>query len=582
MSKRHARNRVKPGVINWRHLFAIAVMGAVFTALVARAAYIQVISPDRLRQEGDNRSLRVTSTQVPRGLITDRNGEELAVSVPVDAIYADPKVVLDKGGLQDKRRWQALAEVLGTDAHDLMDKISSDPSRRFVYLQRQVTPAMAHYVKELKIPGIGLKRESKRYYPTGEVDAHIIGFTNIDDHGLEGIERTYDDLLTGTPGKRKVRKDGLGRVVESLGTLQAAEKPQELQLTIDQRIQALAYRELKKAVSYYEATSGSVVVVDVPTGEVLAMANVPSYNPNNRTDVKAYQLRNRAITDVFEPGSTAKPLAMMAALDNGAVKLDQKIDTNPGWMRLGGRRVQDHRNLGVIDLTTIIEKSSNMGIAKLALALPKEELLGTYTKFGFGSETGIDLVGESAGLFQYDRPRWSEFELATLAFGYSISVTPAQLARAYATLGNEGRRLPLSIIKGLPHPPAEQVVKPKVAREVLHMMESVVRPGGTAPKAAVPGYRVAGKTGTARKAVAGGYGNEYVASFAGLAPASHPKLAIVVMINEPSGDLYYGGDVAAPVFSSVMGGALSLLNVTPDAITPDMRVAASDKEMHRG
>ncbi|EKE71457.1 peptidoglycan glycosyltransferase FtsI [Gallaecimonas xiamenensis] len=579
---RHARNRVKPGVINWRHLFAIVLMGAVFTALVVRAAYIQVISPDRLRQQGDLRSLRVTSTQVPRGIITDRNGEELAVSVPVDAIYADPKVVLEKGGLQDKRRWQALAEVLGGDAKELMGKISADPKRRFVYLQRQVTPAMAHYVKALKIPGIGLKRESKRYYPTGEVDAHLIGFTNIDDHGLEGIERTYDDLLTGLPGKRQVRKDGLGRVVESLGTLQVAEKPQDIQLTIDQRIQALAYRELKKTVNYFEATSGSVVVVDVATGEVLAMANVPSYNPNNRSDVKTYQLRNRAITDVFEPGSTAKPLAMMAALDAGAVKPDQKIDTNPGWMRLGGRRVKDHRNLGVIDLTTIIEKSSNMGIAKLALSISKDELLGTFTKFGFGSETGIDLVGESSGIFKYDRPRWSEFELATLAFGYSISVTPVQLARAYATLGNEGRRLPLSIIKGLPQPTAEQVVKPKVAREVLHMMESVVRPGGTATVAAVPGYRVAGKTGTARKAVAGGYGNEYVASFAGVAPVSNPKLAIVVMINEPSGDQYYGSEVAAPVFSSVMGGALSLLNVMPDAITPDMRVAAVDKEVPRG
>lgn len=579
---RHARNRIKPGVINWRHLFAIGLMGAVFAALVVRAAYIQVISPDRLRQQGDLRSLRVTSTQVPRGLITDRNGEELAVSVPVDAIYADPKVVLEKGGLQDKRRWQALAEVLGSDAKELMDKISSDPQRRFVYLQRQVTPAMAHYVKELKIPGIGLKRESKRYYPTGEVDAHIIGFTNIDDHGLEGIERTYDDLLTGQPGKRKVRKDGLGRVVESLGTLQVAEKPQNIQLTIDQRIQSLAYRELKKAVNYFDATSGSVVVVDVATGEVLAMANAPSYNPNNRSNVKPYQLRNRSITDVFEPGSTAKPIAMMAALEAGIVKPNDKVDTNPGWMRLGGRRVQDHSNLGVISLDTILQKSSNMGIAKLALSISKEQLLGTYTKFGFGSQTGIDLVGESSGLFQYDRPRWSEFELATLAFGYSISVTPAQLARAYATLGNYGLRNPLTIIKGLPHLPPEQIVKPQNARAVLHMLESVVEPGGTATKAQVPGYKVAGKTGTARKAVAGGYGNEYVASFAGVAPASHPRLAVVVMINEPQGEQYYGGDVAAPVFSAVMGGALSLLNVMPDAITPDMRVAAVDKEVPRG
>ncbi|WP_115719996.1 peptidoglycan D,D-transpeptidase FtsI family protein [Gallaecimonas mangrovi] len=581
MSK-HARNRIKPGVINWRHLFAIALMGAVFAALVLRAAYIQVISPDRLRQQGDLRSLRVTSTQMPRGEITDRNGEELAISVPVDAIFADPKVVLEKGGLADKRRWQALAQVLGANEKELMNKISSDPTRRFVYLQRQVTPAMAHYVKELKIPGIGLRRESKRYYPTGEVDAHLIGFTSIDDHGLEGIERTYDDLLTGQPGKRRVRKDGLGRVVESLGTLQVAEKPKNIQLTIDQRVQSLAYRELKKAVDYFDATSGSVVVVDVHSGEVLAMASVPSYNPNNRATLKPYELRNRAITDVFEPGSTCKPLAMVAALEAGIVKPGDKVDTNPGWMRLGGRLVSDEHDLGIIPLSTILQKSSNMGIAKLALSISKEQLLGTYTKFGFGSPTGIDLVGESDGIFHYDRPRWSDFELATLAFGYSISVTPAQLARAYATLGNDGLANPLTIIKGMPHLPAEQIIKPKTAREVLHMMESVVAPGGTGVRAAVPGYRVAGKTGTARKAVAGGYGNQYVASFAGVAPVSNPQLAVVVMINEPQGDQYYGSQVAAPVFSSVMGGALSLLNVMPDAITPDMRVAAVDKEVPRG
>ncbi|WP_406665926.1 peptidoglycan D,D-transpeptidase FtsI family protein [Gallaecimonas sp. GXIMD1310] len=580
---RHARNKLKPGIIGWRHLFAIVLMGAVFVALLARAAYIQVLHPDRLREQGDMRSLRITSTQVSRGLITDRNGVDLAISVPVDAVYADPKVVLDKGGLQDRRRWQAMAEVLGTDAHSLMSKISEDPKRRFVYLQRQVTPAMAQYVRELKIPGIGLKHESKRYYPTGEVDAHIIGFTDIDDHGLEGIERTYDDLLTGQPGKRKVRKDGLGRVVESLGVLQPAEKPKNLQLTIDQRIQSLAYRQLKKAVQYFEATSGSVVVVDVPTGEVLAMASVPSFNPNNREDLKPYQLRNRAITDVFEPGSTAKPLAMMAALQDKVVKPGDTVDTNPGWMRLGGRRVADHRNLGVISLSTILEKSSNMGIAKLALSIPKEDLLGTFAAFGFGSKTGLDLVGESSGLFQYDRPRWSDFELATLAFGYSVSVTPVQLARAYATLGNAGRRNPLTIVKGLPKSPPEQIVRPQVAKEVLHMMESVLKPGGTGVRAAVPGYRVAGKTGTARKAVAGGYGNQYVASFAGIAPVSNPRLAVVVMINEPQGDQYYGAEVAAPVFSKVMGGALSLLNVPPDAITPDMRVASlSHKEVPRG
>ncbi|WP_341502922.1 penicillin-binding transpeptidase domain-containing protein [Gallaecimonas sp. GXIMD4217] len=578
---RQARKQTKPGVINWRHLFAIAAMGLVFFALMARAAYIQVVEPDRLRQEGDLRSVRVTSTQVPRGIITDRHGKELAISVPVQAVYADPKVVNKRGGLSDMRRWQALADVLGADRDELVAKVSEDPNRRFVYLQRQVTPVMADYIRKLKIPGVGLKRESKRYYPTGEVDAHVIGFTNIDDHGLEGIERTYDELLTGTNGKRKVRRDGLGRVVESLGQLQAPEKPQDITLTLDQRIQSLAYRELKKAVRYYEATSGSVVVVDVRSGEVLAMANVPSYNPNNRANVKAYQLRNRAITDTFEPGSTVKPLAVVGALEHGSVSFDERVDTSPGWMRLGGSIVKDPRNRGRLDLATILQTSSNMGVAKLALSISKDQLLGTFADFGFGSDTGLGLVGESSGIFHDTRSRWSDFELATLSFGYGLSVTPVQLARAYALLGNNGKRRPLSIIKNGVELPAEQVIDPEVANRVLTMMETVIT-DGSGKKAAVAGYRVAGKTGTSRKAVAGGYGDDYVASFAGVAPVSDPRLAIVVMINEPGGELYYGSQVAAPVFSAVMGGSLQLLNVPPDAATPEMKVAKTTKEDNHG
>ena len=553
-----------PTLLHWRFLVVLCAILVVFVGLGARAAFIQVVSPDQLIQQGDNRTLRTRNEPVHRGLITDRNGEQLAVSVPVRAIWADPKKIAEGDGFSDKRRWQALAEVLGQDVNSLISKVS-DPAKRFVYLQRQVSPAMADYVEQLDLDGIYLRNESRRYYPAGEVSAHVIGFTNVDDQGIEGIEKSYNDWLTGTPGSREIRKDGKGRQVEILNT-EEGKQAHNIQLTIDQRIQALAYKELKWAVNYYKATSASAVVTDVHTGEILALVNSPSFNPNNRQGVSAHRIRNRAVTDAYEPGSSVKPIAVVSALEFGAVKGDTKINTAPGWMHLGGKIVRDGKNYGELDLTDIIRHSSNMGTSKLALAVPKEYLIDMFYNVGLMSDSGANLLGETNGIFN-ERPRWSDFDIATLSFGYGISVTALQLARMYSILGDGGIKRPLSIVKTNQPVESERVISEKVAQQVLQMMESVVNEGGTARKAAVPGYRVAGKTGTSRKAIANGYGDEYVNIFAGVAPVSNPQLAVVILINEPKGDLYYSGDTAAPVFSKVMAGSLQLLNVAPDAKT---------------
>lgn len=558
----HAKSKLKPTLVQWRFFTVLSVVCLVFVGLAVRAAYIQVVDPDMLVAQGDNRTVRTRQSEVHRGLILDRHGEELAVSVPVRAIWADPKIIHQNEALSDNKRWEALSEVLGQETDNLMARVQN-PKKRFVYLQRQVSPAMANYVKQLKIPGVYLRNESRRYYPTGEVSAHLIGFTDVDDRGLEGIERVFEKQLSGTPDTRKIRRDAKGRQVE-LMSQQSGKKPQNIQLTIDQRIQALAYRELKQAVRYYKATSGSAVVANVHTGELLALVNSPSFNPNNRKNASAHRIRNRAITDTFEPGSTVKPLAVLGALEFGSAEVDTVINTNPGWMRVGGSLVQDSRNYGDLDLVGIIQKSSNMGTSKLALSIPKEHFIDLYYDMGLIGDTGTNMLGESAGIF-HDRRRWSDFELATLSFGYGLSVTTLQLARMYTILGSGGMKMPLSIIKQDNTPESERVLSESTARSLVNMMESVVLDGGTGTKAQVPGYRIAGKTGTSRKAVAGGYGEEYVNIFAGLAPVSDPQLAIVILINEPGGDLYYAGDTAAPVFSRVMSGSLQMLNIPPDA-----------------
>lgn len=413
-TKAAKKTKFKANPLSWRFWFVLLLICLIYTGLIARTAYIQIVEPDMLKKQGDMRSLRISEMEVQRGSINDRNGIELAVSVPVQTVWTDPKVVMENDALAMKQHWQALADVLGEDANKLILKISENPKRRFLYIARQVSPSMADYVKELKIPGVYLRRESKRFYPTGEIAAHVIGFTNVDDQGIEGVEQLYDQHLTGEGGQTKYRKDAKGRQVEIL-SVDEPKPPQDITLSIDQRIQALAYRELKSAVKSFRATSGSVVVADVHTGEVLALVNSPSYNPNNRAGVPVHRFRNRAITDPFEPGSTMKPLTLLSAMEFGIADADTVVDTAPGWMRLGGRRVSDPINRGELTMADILIKSSNMGTTQLALQMPKEFFLDKFYEVGFGEPTGTGLLGETGGI--YEEKRRSEFELATLSWG---------------------------------------------------------------------------------------------------------------------------------------------------------------------
>jgi cell division protein FtsI (penicillin-binding protein 3) len=563
----------KATTVAWRFYVVLGVIVFIYAGLLARSAYIQVFEPDMLKEQGDMRSLRTTSRTVQRGSIVDRNGDELAISVPVETIWADPKVLMENNALAMVEHWEALADVLGQDVNKLTSRVARNPARRFVYVERQVSPAMANYVRELKIPGIYLRKESKRFYPAGEISAHVVGFTNVDDKGIEGIERVYDQLLTGTNGKKQFRKDAKGRKIEIL-KVEKATPPKNITLSIDQRIQALAYQELKGAVKAFKATSGSVVVTNVHTGEILALVNSPSYNPNNRRNTALHRLRNRAITDFYEPGSAMKPMTVLSALEFGDVDENSIIDTSA--IRLGGRRMSDTRYRGDLSLTEILVHSSNMGTTKLALSMPKAFFLDKFFEAGFGENTGTGLSGESSGIM-HDRERWSKIELATLSYGMGIAVTPLQLARFYSTIANGGIKKTLSILKIDQYKANSEnsvrVFSERHTRSLVKMLEHVVDDNHR--EARVEGYRVGGKTGTSFKALAGGYGNDYVGLFAGIAPVTNPELAVVVVINEPGGDLYHGGEVAAPVFSRIMKGALHLLNITPDGHTLKTVVANS-------
>ena len=561
MNKKSARSHNPLNTAAWRYYLVLAVVALIYTGLFTRMAYIQIIEPDMLKKQGDLRSLRVAKNTVQRGSILDRNGAELAISVPVETVWADPKIILESNALALTKHWQALADVLKQDIKKLTARVAKNPRKRFVYIERKISPAVANYIKELKIPGIHLRKESKRYYPSGEISAHLIGFTNVDDKGIEGIERIYDELLTGTGGAKRFRKDAKGRKIEIISVEQAQEA-QDITLSIDQRIQAIAYKELKGAVQAFKASSGSVVVANVHTGEILAMTNSPSYNPNNRRNTAIHRFRNRAITDIYEPGSTMKPLTALTALEFGSVQPKTLLNTSPGWMRLGGRRVSDPVNRGTLSIEDILITSSNMGTAKLALSVPKNYLLDKFFDAGFAETTGTDLVGESSGMM-HDRSRWSAFELATLSFGYGLAITPMQLTRFYSALANGGIKRELSIIKSATPKEGERIFSKQNSLAIVNMLEAVV--DDHVPKAKIKGYRIGGKTGTSFKAVAGGYGNDYVGLFAGIAPISKPEIVVVVVINDPAGDLYHGGEVAAPVFSRVMKGALQVLNIAPDA-----------------
>ncbi|WP_313159224.1 peptidoglycan glycosyltransferase FtsI [Mixta calida] len=549
--------------VSWR--FAL-LCGGIFLALVGlmmRVAWLQVINPERLVREGDMRSLRVQAIPTARGMITDRAGRPLAVSVPVNAIWADPKELHDHGGITLDSRWKALADALSVPLDQLANRVNANPKGRFVYLARQVNPAIGDYIKKLKLPGIHLREESRRYYPAGQVTSHLIGFTNIDGQGIEGVEKSFDRWLTGQPGERTVRKDRYGRVIEDISTVDS-QAAHNLALSIDERLQALVYRELNNAVAFNKAESGTAVLVDVNTGEVLAMANSPAYNPNNLSNTPKDVMRNRAITDIFEPGSTVKPMVVMTALQRGVVRENSVLNTLP--YRVNGHEIKDVARYNELTLTGVLQKSSNVGVSKLALAMPSSALVETYSRFGLGKPTNLGLVGESSGLYP-QKQRWSDIERATFSFGYGLMVTPLQLARVYATIGSYGVARPLSITKVDPPVPGERVFPEQLVKTVVHMMESVALPGGGGVKAAIKGYRIAIKTGTAKKVGPDGrYVNKYIAYTAGVAPASHPRFALVVVINDPQAGKYYGGAVSAPVFGAIMGGVLRTMNIEPDAL----------------
>ena len=525
-------------------------------ALVARAVNLQIMDTEFLQEQGEARFLREVTVPTRRGNILDRNGEPLAVSTPVDSVWVNPREIL-----QAPEDITPLAAVIGVDAEEVERRLSQRSSREFVWLRRRLHPDVAAKIESLKLHGVFLQKEYRRFYPAGEVTSHVIGFTNIDDVGQEGLELAYNDWLQGKPGLKRVIRDRLGRTVENVEMLREAVPGQDLALTIDRRLQYLAYRELKRTVLKHGARSGSVVLLDIDSGEVLAMVNQPSYNPN-QPDFDSGGLRNRAITDVFEPGSMMKPFAIASALESGKFTPTTPVDTTPGWIRISGYTIKDHRNYGPIDITGIITKSSNVGVTKVALQLEPEHMWNTYDRFGFGDVTGTGFPGESAGVLRNYR-RWRKVEQATLAYGYGISVTTLQLAEAFAALADDGRLRRPSLIQGATNP-AISVLDPVIARQVAVMLETVTGPEGTARAAQVENYRVSGKTGTSRKASASGYAARYIASFAGFAPSSDPRLVCIVMINDPTAGQFYGGQVAAPLFSTVMAGALRLMDIPPD------------------
>jgi len=551
----------------------LGLLSLALIVLVARAVDQHVLETDFLQHEGERRHLRVVEIPAHRGMITDRNGEPLAMSTPVDSIWANPRLLKPDG-----ETLAQLEKILGKNQDELRRLLARYSDRAFVYLKRRANPDVAAQIMDLaqarKLSGIGLQREFRRYYPGGEVFAHVIGFTNVDDQGQEGMELAYNDWLVGTPGAKRVIRDGRSRIVKDVESIRVPHPGKTLVLSLDRRLQYLAYRELKTAVVRNKARSGSAVILDTHTGEVLAMVNQPSYNPNGSRDGRGGVLRNRALIDVFEPGSTMKPFAVTTAMELGRVTPSTLIDTGPGTLRVGRSLVRDHRNYGVLDVAGVIRKSSNVGVSKIALDLPQEELWKAYSELGFGQTTAASFPGESAGQLAPYR-RWAKIDQATLAFGYGISVTPLQLAQAYSVLAADGVLHPVSLLRQEQAPEGKRVMSRATAVAMRKMLESVVSAEGTAPAAAVARYRVAGKTGTVKKSIAGGYAEDrYLAVFAGLAPASAPRLAIVVMLNEPSAGKFYGGQVAAPVFSKIMAGALRLLNIAPDALeTPGVRLA---------
>lgn len=531
-----------------------------FFAIALRTYYLQVVRSDYLQRQADARHLRVVKVTALRGMILDRNGDPLAISTPVDSVWAVPSEF--NGG---RDRWPALARLLSLDPGSLEPLYRRHAKREFMYLKRQVPPALAQRVLALNVPGVALRREYKRYYPAGAMTGHVVGFTDVDDRGQEGLEYAFDEYLRGQNGEKLVIKDGRRKVIEDVKSIQPTLDGQTLVLSLDTRLQYLASRALSAAVKAHGAQAGSLVILDSRTGELLAMVNVPDFNPNNRSKLKSAHFRNRAVTDVFEPGSTIKPFTIATAIESRKFGPDSRIDTSPGWLQVGRHKIHDARNYGLLTVSRVVVKSSNVGASKIALQLTAKSLWSMLSGLGAGRKTGIGLPGEASGVLAPYRS-WRPVKQATIAYGYGLSMTALQLAQAYTSLANGGVVLPVSL---KPHQGAvkgRRVMSVVTSREVNRMLELAVGQQGTGIAAQIPQYRTAGKTGTVRKVTKSGYAKDrYISIFAGFAPASNPRLVVVVMIDEPTRGGYYGGKVAAPVFAQVMMSALRLLNVAPDA-----------------
>jgi cell division protein FtsI (penicillin-binding protein 3) len=537
----------------------VVVLGLATASLVVRAVDLQFLDKDFYQKQGDARFLRELPIATSRGMISDRHGEPLAVSSPVESLWANPQELLPH-----PQRIAELSSALGAEPGLLEARLAQRADREFVYLRRHMNPDTAAEILAREIPGVYSQREFRRFYPQGEVMAHVLGFTNIDDRGQEGLELAFDDWLTGTPGAKRVIRDRRGRIVENVDLIRPAQPGRDLRLSLDRRIQYLAYRELKAALLEHGASSGSVVILDVASGEILAMVNQPSYNPNSREGLDPSNQRNRAVTDLFEPGSVLKTFTAAAALETGRYTPETAFETSPGFLMVAGHRVSDIRDFGTVSVTRMLTKSSNIVATKLALDMPAEHQHDVLRRFGFGQPTGSGFPGEAGGVLTAPNG-WGTLHRTTIAFGYGVSVTALQLAQAYAAIGNRGVLTAPTFLHAAP-PQRRTVIDPQLAETLLRMLETVTGPEGSAKSAVVSGFRVAGKTGTSRRAVAGGYQKRYISLFAGLIPASDPRFAMVVMINDPQGDSYYGGLVAAPVFGRVMEAALRVMNVPPDNV----------------
>ena len=543
----------------WRsRSVGLLLMGA-FLALLARGFYLQVINNDFLQEKGESRYRRDIEVTASRGKISDRHGDMLAVSTPMKSIWAIPSDARTMDAPQKKQ----LAALLEISVRELDGKIASD--KTFAFIKRQVPPETAERISSAKFPGIHQEKEYRRFYPTGDMTAHVVGFTGVDDKGLEGVELAFQQSLLGHPGNRTVIRDRRGNIVEDVGSIKPPLDGKEIRLALDSKIQYLAYSHLKQAVSEQKAKAGGIVVIDAKTGEILALANLPTYNPNNRQKLSGAQLRNRALTDTFEPGSTLKPFTVAMALDKGKYRYDTVINCAPGHLTIGNATISDAHPHGALTVAQVIQKSSNVGTSKIALSFTPQTMWEMFDMVGFGQLPRLGFPGEVSGRL---RPwkNWRPIEQATMSYGHGISVSLIQLARAYSVFARDGDLVPLSLIKtDEPVVHGAPVFSAQTSREMRAMLEMAAGPEGTAPKARVPGYRVGGKTGTAHKLEAGNYANKYISSFVGIGPISDPRLIVAVMIDEPGGGRYYGGDIAAPVFSQVMGASLRTLGVAPDA-----------------